>query len=37
MNFALLMLILLLVTGTIWLLDRLVLQRRRDKGAPEPW
>ena len=37
MNFALLMLILLLVTGAIWLLDHLVLRRRRDKGAPEPW
>lgn len=37
MNFALLMLILLLVTGAIWLLDRLVFSRRRDKGAKEPW
>jgi signal peptidase I len=37
MNFALLMLILLLVTGAIWLLDHLVLRRRRDKGAKEPW
>jgi len=37
MNFALLMLILLLVTGAIWLLDHLVLGRRRDKGAKEPW
>src|SRR3954469_15488888 len=37
MNFALLMLILLLVTGAIWLLDHLVLQRRRDKAAKEPW
>ena len=37
MNFALLMLILLLVTGAIWLLDHLVLRRRRDKGAQEPW
>ena len=32
MNFALLMLILLLVTGAIWLLDYLVLHRRRDNG-----
>src|SRR4249920_522121 len=37
MNFALLMLILLLVTGAIWLLDHLVFRRRRDKGAKEPW
>ena len=37
MNFALLMLILLLVTGAIWLLDHLVLRRRRDRGAKEPW
>src|SRR3954469_1660604 len=37
MNFALLMLILLVATGAIWLLDYLVLQRRRDKGAKEPW
>ena len=31
------MLILLLVTGAIWLLDHLVLGRHRDKGAKEPW
>src|SRR3954471_21871923 len=37
MNFALLMLILLLVTGAIWLLDYLVLHRHRDKAAKEPW
>jgi len=37
MNFALLMLILLLVTGAIWLLDAAVLARHRDKGAKEPW
>ena len=37
MNFALLMLTLLLMTGAIWLLDHLVLRRRRDKGAKEPW
>ena len=37
MNFALLMLILLVVTGAIWLLDYLVLHRRRDKAAKEPW
>ena len=37
MNFALLMLILLLVTGAIWLLDHLVFRRRRDRRAKEPW
>jgi signal peptidase I len=37
MNFALLMLILLLVTGAIWLLDSLLLRRHRPKGAKEPW
>jgi signal peptidase I len=37
MNFALLMLILLMVTGAIWLLDQLVLRRHRDKAAKEPW
>jgi signal peptidase I len=31
------MFILLLVTGIIWLLDYLVLHRRRDKDAKEPW
>ncbi|MEO8008988.1 MAG: signal peptidase I, partial [Betaproteobacteria bacterium] len=37
MNFALLMLILLLATGAVWLLDLLVMSRRRDKAAKEPW
>ncbi len=37
MNFALLMLILLVVTGAVWLLDYLLLAKRRDRGAPEPW
>ena len=37
MNFAQLMLILLLVTGTVWLLDHFVLRKRRAKGAHEPW
>ena len=37
MNFALLMLILLIVTGAIWLLDLAILGRRRDKAAKEPW
>ena len=35
MSFALLMLILLLLTGAIWLLDHFVLRKRRGKGAPD--
>lgn len=31
------MFVLLVVTGAIWLLDRLVLQKRRAKGQREPW
>ena len=37
MNFALIMFLLLVVTGAIWLLDRLVLQRHRRAGQREPW
>lgn len=37
MNFALLMLVLLIVTGAVWLLDLLVLRKRRDANAKEPW
>ena len=37
MNFALLMLVLLLVTGAVWLLDILVLRKRRGRDAREPW
>jgi signal peptidase I len=37
MNFALLMLILLVVTGAIWLLDHFVLRKGRGKDAREPW
>ena len=37
MNFALLMLILLVVTGAIWLLDHHVLRKRRGADAREPW
>jgi signal peptidase I len=37
MNFALLMLILLLTTGAVWLLDHFVLRKRRARGAREPW
>jgi signal peptidase I len=37
LNFALFLLILLLVTGAVWLLDKLVLRRRREKDAKQPW
>src|SRR6266446_4658394 len=37
MNFALLMLVLLLVTGAVWLLDIVVLRKRRGRDAREPW
>jgi signal peptidase I len=37
MNFALIMLVLLLVTGGIWLLDAIWLRKYRDAGAKEPW
>ena len=37
MNFALIMFVLLLITGGIWLLDRFVLAAKRDKAVAEPW
>jgi len=37
LNFALFLLILLLVTGAVWLLDKLVLRSRRAKEAKQPW
>ncbi len=37
MNFALFLLILLLVTGAVWLLDKFVLRRHRPKDAKQPW
>ncbi|HEX6829468.1 MAG TPA: signal peptidase I [Burkholderiales bacterium] len=37
MNFALIMLILLAVTGGVWLLDALVLGRKRAGEQAEPW
>jgi signal peptidase I len=36
MNFALILFVALAVTGSIWLLDTLLLKRGRDKGAKEP-
>lgn len=37
MNFPLILLILLIVTGSIWLLDLLFFKRRREQDAHEPW
>jgi signal peptidase I len=37
MSFALFLLLLLLVTGAVWLLDKYVLRKRRAKDAREPW
>ncbi len=37
MNFALVMFLLLIVTGGVWLLDVLLLRRRREADRKEPW
>ena len=37
MTFALILFLLLLVTGMIWLLDRFMLRAKRQPGANEPW
>jgi signal peptidase I len=37
MDFALILFVLLLVTGGVWLLDRFVLAARRGSGVAEPW
>ncbi len=37
MNFALIMFVMLVVTGGVWLLDRFALAGKRDKDAAEPW
>ena len=37
MNFALILFVLTVVTGVIWLLDRLLLARERAPDAREPW
>jgi len=37
LNFALFLLILLVVTGAVWLLDKYVLRRHRAKDARQPW
>src|SRR5512143_1693285 len=37
MIFALILFLLLLLTGAIWLLDRFMLRARRAAGANEPW
>ena len=36
-NFAVILFLLLLLTGAIWLLDHFWLRKRRPTGAPEPW
>ncbi len=37
MDFALIMFVLLLVTGVVWLLDKFVLAAKRADGIAEPW
>lgn len=37
MNFALILFLLTVVTGVVWLADKLYLARRRAKDQPEPW
>ena len=37
MNFALFLLILLVVTGGVWLLDLALLRARRARDAKQPW
>ena len=37
MDFALIMFVLLLITGSVWLLDRFILQPKRAVAAGEPW
>ena len=37
MNFALILFLLTVVTGIVWLADKLVFARRRERDAPEPW
>ena len=37
MNFALFLLILLLVTGAVWLLDKFLLRKGRPNDAKQPW
>jgi signal peptidase I len=37
MNFALILFLLLVVTGAVWLVDHFWLRRRRREDRPEPW
>ena len=37
MNFAAFLLLLLVVTGAVWLLDKFVLRRGRSKESKQPW
>jgi signal peptidase I len=36
-NFALILFVLVVITGAIWALDHYVLRKRRAAGEPEPW
>lgn len=37
MNFALILLLLLIATGLLWVVDRYVFRKKRAPGTPEPW
>ena len=37
LNFALILFLLTVATGAIWLLDVMVMKKRRRPGAKEPW
>ncbi len=37
MNFALILFLLVVATGLVWCVDRLLLRKRRPAGAKEPW
>jgi signal peptidase I len=37
LNFALFLLVLLVVTGAVWLLDKFLLRKRRGQDARQPW
>lgn len=37
MNFALILFVLLLITGALWVADRYVFRKQRQQGAKDPW
>lgn len=37
MNFALILFVLMLVTGALWCLDKFAFKKKRPAGAPDPW